>query len=192
MRTQWKRSLSVAVMLAMVGLIASPSWMEAAPRSEAQLIAELASKEEKKVVSALQELEKNYPTTTEALPVIKSLLKDERQGVRRKATRVLGIMHAELSAAEVQLICDMLKASDGKEAVDALKALRDLNSTACLPAIVACLDNPNKNVMRDACRTLAVVGNKDHIKSIEPLLQNPDPAVQKDARDAIFKLKNKS
>ena len=39
--------------------------------------------------------------------------------------------------------------------------------------------------MRDACRTLAVLGNKSLIPDIKPLLQVPDLAVQKDAADAI-------
>jgi len=46
--------------------------------------------------------------------------------------------------------------------------------------------------MRGACRTLAVLGNKDLIPSIEPLLKDPDPAVQKDAQNAISELQSKS
>jgi len=39
---------------------------------------------------------------------------------------------------------------------------------------------------------LAVLGNKDLIPSIEPLLKHPEPAVQKDALDAIATLRSKS
>jgi hypothetical protein len=53
------------------------------------------------------------------------------------------------------------------------------------------LQDSNANVVRDACRTLAVVGDKSVVPSIEPLLQSPDKKIQKDAQDAIFALKNK-
>jgi hypothetical protein len=39
---------------------------------------------------------------------------------------------------------------------------------------------------------LAVIAGKDAIPQIEPLLTFPDPAVQKDAQDAIAVLKAKS
>ena len=48
------------------------------------------------------------------------------------------------------------------------------------------------HVIRDACRTLTVLANKDVIPSIEPLLTHPDKAVQKDAQDAIYALRAKS
>ena len=44
---------------------------------------------------------------------------------------------------------------------------------------------------RDACRTLAVLGDKSVVPSIEPLLKYPDLNVQKDAMDAIALLKAK-
>jgi hypothetical protein len=47
-------------------------------------------------------------------------------------------------------------------------------------------------VVRDACRTLAVLGNKDVIPLIEPLLNSPDSKVKKDAQDAITTLRSKS
>jgi hypothetical protein len=48
------------------------------------------------------------------------------------------------------------------------------------------------NVIRDACRTLAVLGNKSVIPEIEPLLNSSNAAIKKDAQDAIFVLKSKS
>ena len=54
------------------------------------------------------------------------------------------------------------------------------------------LKHATPNVVRDACRSLAVLGGKDVIPSIEPLLSHPDAKVQKDAKDAIFALKSKS
>ena len=46
-------------------------------------------------------------------------------------------------------------------------------------------------VIRDACRTLAVLGTKDNVADIEPLMNHPDPRVKKDALDAIAALKAK-
>jgi HEAT repeat protein len=54
------------------------------------------------------------------------------------------------------------------------------------------LNSPTPNVIRDACRTLAVLGNKDLVPSIEPLLKHADKKVQADAQDAIYKLKQKA
>ena len=45
------------------------------------------------------------------------------------------------------------------------------------------LQNPNKNVVRDACRTLAVLGDKSLIPTLKPLLEVSDLAVQKDAAE---------
>jgi hypothetical protein len=60
-----------------------------------------------------------------------------------------------------------------------------------VPDIKPLLNHANSHIIRDACRTLAVIGNKDVIPKIEPLLKNPEPAVQKDAQDAIVALKAK-
>jgi hypothetical protein len=57
--------------------------------------------------------------------------------------------------------------------------------------ITPSLTHPNTHVVRDACRTLAVLGNKESIPSIEPLLKHVEPAVRKDAQDAITSLRSK-
>jgi HEAT repeat protein len=61
-----------------------------------------------------------------------------------------------------------------------------------VPDILPFLKNSDTYLVRDACRTLAVIGTKDLIPQIEPLLTHPEAAVQKDARDAIAALKSKS
>jgi HEAT repeat protein len=192
MKIIWKPNGMFVVALLLAALVAPTTLRAGEKRSEDQLIEDLKSPKDGTVVKALQDLEKQYPTSTKALPAIKALLKDPRPTVRRKAARVLGVLHAELDTTEIQTICELLKSNDWKEVVDILKALRNLKSSACVPAIVECLHNPDSHVIRDACRTLAIVGTKDQIKSIEPLLTHPEPAVQKDAQDAIFALKNKS
>jgi len=177
--------------LALVALFACASPVLAAEKTEDQLVADLNSPRAEVVTEAMLKLEKNYPTSVTALPKIKALLTDARQPVRRKAARVLGVLHADLNDAEMKAITAMLKAADQQEVMDALKSLRGLKAAHTVPEILPLLKNPVANVVRDACRTLAVLGNKDTIPSLEPLLNNPNAAVKKDAQDAIFQLKNK-
>jgi HEAT repeat protein len=191
MTKSFKWTLFGSVLLACLtaGVTAS-----AAQKSEDELIAELASPNAEKVAIALQQLEKAYPTSTKAFPQIKKLLTDDRPKVRRKAARVLGALHAEVSNDDVKAICVLLKSSDPDEAIDGLKALRGLKAPQAVAQIIPILKETNRhpNVIRDACRTLAVLGDKSTIREIEPLLNNPNPAIKKDAQDAIFALKAKS
>lgn len=161
-------------------------------KTEEQWIADLDSPKASVVTAALQKLEKEYPTSTKGIPRIKALLTDSRPEIRRKAARVLGILHAEVDAADLKAICALLQGSTPAEIIDGLKALRGLKAASVIPEILPLLQNPTPNVIRDACRTLAVLGNKDLIPKIEPLLSHPHSAVQKDAQDAIFLLKAKS
>ena len=160
--------------------------------AEDKLIADLSSKSEQTVVETLLAIEKQYPTSTKAFPTIKKLLTDPREKVRRKAARVLGVLHADVDEQNIKDICAMLKASDPREQMDALISLRGLKAESTIPEILPLLKSTTPNVIRDACRTLAVLGNKDVIPSIEPLLTHPDKKVQADAQDAIYKLKAKA
>jgi len=188
MNTIWQRNLVWVFTLAALAL-AAPLLSAATP--EEKLIKDLQSKNASTVTSALQKLEKEYPTSTNAFPAMKQLLTDPRETVRRKAARVLGVLHAEVSDADLKAIAAMLKASAPNEIIDALKALRGLKAAPIVPEIVPLLQHSSPNVIRDACRTLAVLGGKDLIPSIEPLLNHKVPAVKADAQDAIFQLKAK-
>src|SRR6266498_1175783 len=159
-----------------------------ADKTEDRVIAELASPSETKVIDALMTLEKKYPTSTQAFPTIKKLLKDPRQKVRRKAARVLGVLHAEVDQENIKDICALLKGSEPREVMDGLIALRGLKAEAVVPEILPFLKHANAYVIRDACRTLAVLGKKDVIPAIEPLLNHSDPKVRKDAQDALYTL----
>jgi HEAT repeat protein len=170
----------------------SLTFRAAAAATEDQLIKDLDSPNAGTVTSALQKLEKEYPTGTKALPTMKKLLTDKRDKVRRKSARVLGVLHAEVSDADVKAIVEMLKATEPDEIIDALKSLRGLKAPQAVPDILPLLNHKSPNVIRDSCRTLAVLGGKDVIPSIEPLLNHPVAAVKADAADAIFKLKAKS
>ena len=185
-----KRSFIVALALGVLTFATSPL-QSAKLKTEDELIAELAGPNEDKVADAMLKLEKQFPTSTKAFPEIKKLLKDPREKVRRKAARVLGALHAEVSETDLKNITAMFKATDPQEVMDALKSLRGLKAESTSPEIVPLLQNPNVGVIRDACRTLAVLGNKSHIAAIEPLLNHADAKVKKDAQDAIFALKAK-
>ena len=156
------------------------------------MIAELASPKEGVVTDSLLALEKKFPTSTKAFPTIKGLLDDPRAKVRRKAARVLGTLHAEVSDSDLQKIAKQLKSADNLEVMDALKSLRGLKAQSVLPEITPLLNHGTPNVVRDACRTVATLGNKDSIPALEPLLKSPNPKIQKDAADAIYQLKAKA
>jgi HEAT repeat protein len=185
-----QRSFIGALLLAFVFSVAWPLHA-AAPKSEDELVADLASPKNSVVISALRSVEKNYPTGEKVLPATKKLLADPRPEVKRKAARVLGAIHADVDSTDIQNICGLLKGSDKHELMDGLIALRGLKAQSAIPQIVPLLDNPDNNVKRDSMRTLAVLGGKSLIPKIQPLLTYPDLAVQKDAADAIDILKLK-
>ena len=161
------------------------------PKTEDELLATLSSPKDREVYNALQDLEKTYPTDAKILPPIKGLLADPRPMVSRKAARVLGAIHADVSDADIKNICALLTAADKHEITDGLIALRGLKAQSAIPQILPLLDNPDSNIKRDSCRTLAVLGDKSLIPKIKPLLDYPDVSVQKDAADAIDILKEK-
>ena len=163
----------------------------AAEDSLSDVLANLESPKEKTVFSALQEVEKQYPTDASALAKVKGLLADPREKIRRKAGRVLGAIHADVSDTDLKNISAMLSSQSKDEVLDALKSLRGLKAQSVVPQIIPLLKNPDANIERDSCRTLAVIGDKSVIPDIQPLTQSPEAAVVKDANDAIFALKNK-
>jgi HEAT repeat protein len=89
----------------------------------------------------------------------------------------------------------LLKEPDANAYTEGLKALRGVQASAVagtVPKVLQFLKNSNTHLMRDACRTLAAIGNKDLIPQIEPLLKNPERAVRLDAQDAINALQSKT
>lgn len=186
-----KRSFIIALAIGAFALAATPSHA-AKVKTEDELIADLASPKDSVVADAMLKLERNYPTSTKAVAEIKKYLGDNREKVRRKAARVIGALHADVSADDLKAISKLLSATDHREVMDGLIALRGLKAADAIPQITPLLNHAQPNVVRDACRTLAVLGNKSHVALIEPLLKNADPKIQKDAQDAIFALNAKS
>ena len=185
-----KHTFKCTLAVALAGFALAVTNVVAAEKTEDQLVRDLDSPKPGVVTDALQQIEKKYPTSTAGVAKTKQLLTDNRPAVRRKAARVLGVLHTDLTAQEMQNVVALLK-GDSQEQMDGLKALRGLKAQSTVPDILPLLKSPTPNVARDACRTLAVLGNKDVIPSIEPLVSSPNQAVAKDAQDAIFALKNK-
>jgi HEAT repeat protein len=163
----------------------------ASKKSEQEWIAQLASADEGKVMSALQGLEKEHPESLTARAKIISMLKDPREKVQRKAARVLGAINAKVDAKVLADITPLLKSANKDAVIDGLKALRGLDAVSTVPQILPLLASPDENIKRDACRTLAEIGSPAVISKIEPLLSDPNKKVQEDARTAIARLKLK-
>jgi len=189
MKTMTKRCFVAVLTLGLLATTAVPAWAKA--KTEDELIAALASPKEKTVIKAMQEMEKLYPTSTKCQDAIKPFLTDSRKPVVRKAARVLGVMNAPVSEADLQHIAALLKGSDKGEIIDGLKALRGLKAQSTIPDITPLLKNSDKNIIRDSIRTLAVLGDKSLVPTIQPFMDYPDLAVQKDAADALTVLKQK-
>jgi HEAT repeat protein len=163
--------------------------------TEDDLIAKFSSPDESTVIWTMTRYKKLYHSSTKAFPVLKKLLTDSRLKVRERAAGLLGSFHADVSEEDVKAICALLKEPSADANTEGLKALRGLRGSAlagAVPDILPCLKSSNSYVIRDACRTLAVLGNKDLIPLIEPLLNSPESRVKKDAQDAITALRSKS
>lgn len=163
--------------------------------TEDELIAKLSSPDESTVIWTMTRYKKLYRGSTKAFPALKKLLTDSRLKVKERAAGLLGSFHADVSEADVKAICALLKEPSADANTEGLKALRGLQGSAvagAVPDILPCLKNSNSYVVRDACRTLAVLGHKDLIPLIEPLLNSPDSKVKKDAQDAVTTLRSKS
>jgi len=65
--------------------------------------------------------------------------------------------------------------------------LRDMSAVAYDP-LIAALRDPHPNVRAFAADTLALIGDKRAIKAIEPLVEDPDPAVRHEAETALERL----
>lgn len=182
------RAFAISLVFAGVSLSLSVPAL-ASKKTEEELIAQLASPDENKVTSALQDLEKQYPESKTAQAKIASMLKDPREKVQRKAARVLGAIHAPVDKKILADITPLLKSPNKEAVIDGLKALRGLDSKSTIPEILPLLAREDENIKRDSCRTLAEIGDASLVPKIEPLLSDPNKKVVEDAHDAIARLK---
>lgn len=190
------------LLLAITALV--PPSSDAAPgKSEADLIAMLRSQNYKQVLDALDRLPNWYPNSTTAVQEIRKLLGTRLtiSGVppnylSRKVARSLGNYHATLNSDEVKLILGFVRSAEIDDVMDGLKALRGLKEPAEIEEKIAAelvllLQDKEPHVVRDAIRTLGVVGNKETIPAIEPFLRHLKLDVKRDAREAITALEKK-
>lgn len=166
-----------------------PATLVAKEKTEAEVLAMLESKNADEVCSAMLNIEKRFSSNESAIKTIRTMLADPRLAVQRKAARVLGVLHTELTGDELKSVYALLKSSDRLAVIDGLKALRGLKAPGAAAEIIPLLQNTDENIVRDSCRTLAEMGAKSAIPSIEPLVSNPNKAIAKDAQEALFKLK---
>ena len=179
--------------------VCAGSALHGAPRkTESELLQMLKSPDYQQVIDALDRLPNWYPNSTNAVAAIKETLTSKhapREGVpanilNRKAARALGNYGAELSLGEIRIVWAFLRAYDPNEVMDGLKSLRGLRepeaiNKTTLEQVLPLLRDKDRHVIRDSCRTLAVIGNRDVIPSIEPLQEHSASDVRKDAQDAI-------
>ena len=192
-------------LLLLLGLFGWPTGLPAEPRrTESELIEMLRSTDSQKVITALERLPDWYPDSPNAIREIQSLLKSKSPAppgfppniLKRRAARALGNYHAELSLEEVRIILDLLRSPDRNEAMDGLKALRGLKEppevrNQIVAQILPLLRDKEVHIVRDACRTLAVQGDKHTIAALEPLLNDRRADVRRDAQHAIVALRAK-
>src|ERR1039457_2780899 len=85
----------------------------------------------------------------------------------------------------VEKLCESLDQDNPGKVKDALKKLRDKqlesNASQAVPKVLPCLTHSNPDVVREACRTLAIIGNQDAVPAIVPLLMNERPDIIREA-----------
>jgi HEAT repeat protein len=194
--TMMTRQARLALFLSLGLVIVPAGFARAADESDAAgeqgTLARLnAGAPEEALVKALVTIEEEYPDSADAAAKVLPLVRDERVKVRRKAVRVLGVLQPDLDAQGLAGVTRMLASNDSAEVIDALKGLRGLYAAASIPAILPLLGSPDEHVKREACRTLAVVGDKSVIARIEPLRNDPVKDVRTDADGAITQLRRK-
>jgi len=102
------------------------------------------------------------------IPNIEPLLTNQREDVRKDARQAIDKLNPDIAG-----LCKSLNSANQGELKNALKKLREIQATEAVSSVVPCLKDPDPGVVREACRTLAVLGNKGTIPNIEPLLNNP-------------------
>ena len=95
----------------------------------------------------------------------------------------------------VAKLCEALDQDNPGKVKDALNKLRDkkLKDTAsqAVPKILPCLANSKPDVVREACRTLAKIGNQDAVPALLPLLTNERPDIVREACRTLAEIGNK-
>src|ERR1035437_565156 len=95
----------------------------------------------------------------------------------------------------VEKLCEMLEQDNPGKVKDALNKLRDKklkdNASQAVPKILPCLANSKPDVVREALKTLAVIGNPEAVPAILPLLTNERPDIVREACRTLANIGNK-
>lgn len=95
----------------------------------------------------------------------------------------------------VEKLCEMLEQDNPGKVKDALNKLRDKklkdNASQAVPKILPCLANSKPDVVREALKTLAAIGNPDAVPAILPLLTNERPDIVHEACRTLAAIGNK-
>lgn len=118
----------------------------------------------------------------DVIPAIEPLLQNRRKDIREDAR----IAIARLSRTTEQSR-DSLKSAEPAEVIQALQHLQRKKATEAIPDILPLLRSSNGPVLCQACQTLAAIGNKDIIPNIEPLVNIPESAVDRNS-SALFRM----
>jgi hypothetical protein len=97
-----------------------------------------------------------------------------------------------ISDPQVEKLCKYLESDKPGKVIFALKSLRKMRATEAATRILPCLTHSNPNVIRESCRTLTIIGNKDAIPAIELLLTNARPDLVREACRTLAILGNKN
>ncbi|HEY3864333.1 MAG TPA: HEAT repeat domain-containing protein [Verrucomicrobiae bacterium] len=204
-----KRFAAGVFLLAVISTAKSSSLTSGDPRDIVRTLKVLRSPEYSAAVPAILPLLQNENAnvvrdacrtlaviaTKDAIPSIEPLLHDSRAAVRKDAQDAVDNLragrHPDYSLHPTQRPA-VLASFDPPDIVRTLKLLRSPEFSAAVPAIIPLLHHQSANVVRDACRTLAVIGTKEIIPSIELLLDDKRENVRKDAHDAIEQLRRNS
>jgi HEAT repeat protein len=129
---------------------------------------------------------------SDVISSIEPLLNDKRANVRADAQNAVNVLRGEDGKKYPAIsILDSWNGDPGY-AIETLKLIRRPEFAAALPMLVALLKHPDENVVRDSCRTLAVIADKSVIPSIQPLTTSRNKDIRKDATNAIAKLEARS
>jgi hypothetical protein len=93
---------------------------------------------------------------------------------------------------EVKKLCEALDQDNPGKVKDALKKLSKMpQATEAVPKILPCLTDSKPDVVREACRTLAKIGNQDAVPALLPLLTNERPDIVREACRTLADIGNK-
>jgi HEAT repeat protein len=130
-----------------------------------------------------------------AAPEVRKLLDHPDRAVRSEAVAVLGRLGGDAADLKLSLDLSDLKDPDGRTRARALNDLSRANPDSPRRAEVAgavapLLGDPEPNTRAAAARALGVWGTGEDVPALAKALDDPERAVQRQALDALVKLKD--